>query len=304
MLGHQLQRARAHHRRSAAASAPPSAPTPGFDLVLVLDVLEHIADPADFIEHDLRPLTVAGHAGARSPSPPIPRLFGDHDRALGHHRRYTAERLLDEVAPWIDVVDHGPLFPSLVAPRAASVAVERAAAPGSASRQRHDGRRRRRTHGVGEWHHGPTHDARRCAACSPPTPRDATIRTARPPPHRTLALGVRDRRDDDRHRRSLLRRGGTLRRRRLHAARRARRHLIARRRRLDRRHAGDARLASPAGAWAATRRAVIRLDATAARRRRSAPACKRRRSPEAPRSSATSTPTSRHRSPSSSGCWR
>jgi hypothetical protein len=87
-------------------------------------------------------------------------LFGDHDRALGHHRRYTAQQLLDELAPWIEVVDHGPLFPSLVAPRAASVALE--------------GRRARRSgdrngdasgaHGVGEWHHGPTTTRLVCGA--------------------------------------------------------------------------------------------------------------------------------------------
>jgi hypothetical protein len=84
--------------------------------------------------------------------PAHPGLFGNHDRALGHHRRYTAQQLLDQVAPWIDVVDHGPLFPSLVAPRAASVALERLRARfgGDGTGASDD------SHGVGEWHHGPT----------------------------------------------------------------------------------------------------------------------------------------------------
>ena len=72
----------------------------------------------------MRPLTSPG-TPALVAVPAHPGLFGDHDRALGQHRRYTAQQLLDEVAPWIEVVDHGPLFPSLVAPRAASVALER-----------------------------------------------------------------------------------------------------------------------------------------------------------------------------------
>ena len=135
-------------------------PMPGFDLVLVLDVLEHIVDPSHFLEHDLHPLTTAG-TPALIAVPAHPGLFGDHDRALGHHRRYTPERLLAEVAPWIDVVEHGPLFPSLVAPRAAGVAIERVRARiGGAGTADVDGG----SHGVGEWHHGPTVTRAMCAA--------------------------------------------------------------------------------------------------------------------------------------------
>ena len=132
-----------------------AAPTPGFDLVLLLDVLEHIDDPVRFIEAQLHPLTIPGTAVLVA-VPAHPNLFGDHDRALGHHRRYTAERLLGEVSPWIQVVDHGPLFVSLVAPRAAGVAVERLRA-----RVRPDGDEP--THGVGEWHHGPAMTKALCA---------------------------------------------------------------------------------------------------------------------------------------------
>lgn len=125
------------------------APTPGFDLVLVLDVLEHIADPVGFIDDHLRPLTSPGTATLVA-VPAHPGLYGDHDRALGHHRRYTPERLLAEITPLLDVVDHGPLFPSLVAPRAAAVAVERLRA-----RLGGDSNGQPASHGVGEWHHGP-----------------------------------------------------------------------------------------------------------------------------------------------------
>ncbi len=120
------------------------APTPGFDLVLMLDVLEHIEDPVGFLAESLVPVTGRG-TPALVAVPAHPGLFSNHDRALGHHRRYGARELLDQLAPWIDVVDHGPLFTALVPVRAAAVAVERVrgrvAAPGQ--------------HGVGRWRGGP-----------------------------------------------------------------------------------------------------------------------------------------------------
>lgn len=115
------------------------APRPGFDLVLLLDVLEHVEDPRAFIGDELAPLTEPGTA-VLAAVPAHPRLFGDHDRALGHHRRYTARQLLDELSAWVDVVDHGPLFTSLVPVRAAAVVAERL--------------RPAERHGVGHWRHG------------------------------------------------------------------------------------------------------------------------------------------------------
>ena len=127
-----------------------TAPEPGFDLVLVLDVFEHVDDPDDFVNAQLRPVTGPG-TPALVAVPAHPFLFGDHDRALGHHRRYTSEGFLAQVSDWIDVVDHGPLFAGLVPLRAATVALERSRArrsPGSPPSA--DG------HGIGGWHRGPT----------------------------------------------------------------------------------------------------------------------------------------------------
>ncbi len=120
-----------------------SAPEPGFDLVLVLDVLEHIPDPVTFIDEQLRPLTDAG-TRVMIAVPAHPWLFGDHDRALGHERRYRPRELVAQVERWIDVIEHGPLFTSLVAPRAAGVMLERVRT-----------RRRVAQHGVGHWGGGP-----------------------------------------------------------------------------------------------------------------------------------------------------
>ena len=156
------------------------APTPGFDLVLMLDVLEHIERPADFIRYDLRPLTARG-TPALIAVPAHPHLFGDHDRALGHHRRYTPERLIAELAPWLDVVDHGPLFLSLVPPRAASVAVDWLRL--RYTELRNGDSQQAGAHGVGEWHHGPivTRAMRGVLAAD----AAATRRFARPARHLT-----------------------------------------------------------------------------------------------------------------------
>ncbi|HWL43527.1 MAG TPA: methyltransferase domain-containing protein [Ilumatobacter sp.] len=119
-------------------------PEPGFDLVLVLDVLEHIEDPAGFVTSALAPVSGPG-TPALVAVPGHPALFGNHDRALGHHRRYRAGELLAQLEPWIDVVDHGPLFTSLVPLRATTVAAERV------RRRPHEPG----AHGVGGWRGGP-----------------------------------------------------------------------------------------------------------------------------------------------------
>ncbi len=126
-----------------------AAPSPGFDLVLVLDVLEHIADPVAFVDTELRPLAAPGTA-VLAGVPAHPLLFGDHDRALGHFRRYRPRQLLDQLRAWIDIEDHGPMFTTLVAPRAASVLVERLRH--GSDDDGHDGHG---GHGAGEWHGGP-----------------------------------------------------------------------------------------------------------------------------------------------------
>ena len=119
-------------------------PSPGFDLVLMLDVLEHIDEPAAFIDGALRPLADPGTA-VLAAVPAHPALYGDHDRALGHCRRYRPTQFVEQVSAWIDVVDHGPLFASLVPLRAVTVLAERA---------RRSKRPSDSHHGVGSWSGG------------------------------------------------------------------------------------------------------------------------------------------------------
>ncbi len=117
-------------------------PGTGHDLILVLDVLEHIADPDAFVADSLQPITEPG-VPVLVAVPAYQRLFGSHDVALGHHRRYGRGQLLDQVTPWIEVVEHGSLFTSLLPLRAATVVAERYRPPTDA------------THGIGSWSAGP-----------------------------------------------------------------------------------------------------------------------------------------------------
>jgi len=58
-----------------------------FDLVLAFDVLEHIDDDKKAVGEVLRVTKKGGHLIYTVPAGPS--LFGAHDRALGHYRRYT-----------------------------------------------------------------------------------------------------------------------------------------------------------------------------------------------------------------------
>jgi SAM-dependent methyltransferase len=97
-----------------------------FDAIVMLDVLEHIADDGgflrDFVTRRLRPggrllISVPAHRA----------LYTQHDVALGHHRRYSPAQLRDVlVASGLTPLTSGGLFCSLLAPRAVAKLVERA----------------------------------------------------------------------------------------------------------------------------------------------------------------------------------
>jgi hypothetical protein len=117
------------------------APGGEFDLITVLDVLEHIDDAEGFLAGDVVPRAAPGATVVLS-VPAHPALFSAHDRMLEHHRRYQPAEFVALVGRHLQVVAHGPLFTSLLLPRAVSVGLERL------------GRRRPST-GVGAWRGGP-----------------------------------------------------------------------------------------------------------------------------------------------------
>ena len=117
----------------------PQTSEPG-RLVTLLDVLEHIPDDRGFLRDELVPLV--GENGTLIISVPAhPRLFSEHDTALGHERRYRRTELLSRISENFTVIESGPLFSSLLAPRAIQVALERLG--------RHSGEQ-----GIGGWSHG------------------------------------------------------------------------------------------------------------------------------------------------------
>jgi SAM-dependent methyltransferase len=66
------------------------------DVAVLLDVLEHMANPVRVLGNVRRALRPGG--GLVLTVPAYPCLHGDWDRALGHHRRYTARMLRAQAA--------------------------------------------------------------------------------------------------------------------------------------------------------------------------------------------------------------
>jgi 2-polyprenyl-3-methyl-5-hydroxy-6-metoxy-1,4-benzoquinol methylase len=93
-------------------------PDERFDLVLMLDVLEHTADDRATLRDVTSSLLKPGGWLLLS-VPAWPALFSHHDEILGHHRRYSPVhvRALVAEANLIEVAQ-GELFASLILPRA------------------------------------------------------------------------------------------------------------------------------------------------------------------------------------------
>lgn len=99
-------------------------PDERFDLVVMLDVLEHIDDDAAFLERRVR-RNMEPDGLALVSVPCWPALFTSHDVALGHFRRYRSRALLELLdGAGLRVLRSGGLFSSLTVPRAMAKAAE------------------------------------------------------------------------------------------------------------------------------------------------------------------------------------
>jgi SAM-dependent methyltransferase len=117
----------------------------GYEIVLALDVLEHIPEDAVFLSEIARRYTAPGGFVIIT-VPAFSALFGPHDRFLGHLRRYGRGRLLKLIEQsGLECLQWGSLFASPLILRAAAVLSEKVF-PFLRGRARR---------GVGQWRRGP-----------------------------------------------------------------------------------------------------------------------------------------------------
>ena len=114
-------------------------PEQTFDIVIMLDVLEHIEDDKAFIAHDVLP-RLKPESKIVISVPAHPSLFASHDVFLGHYRRYTRRQLLSVSRVFFRTDEHGCLFTSLALVRL----LQRVTASSSEKSES----------GVGNWHAG------------------------------------------------------------------------------------------------------------------------------------------------------
>lgn len=87
-------------------------PSTQADLVLALDVMEHVEDDRSFGRSLAGHLAPGGHLIVTVPADPA--LFGPHDVALGHFRRYRLQTLVEVLeASDLQIEQSGHLFSSL-----------------------------------------------------------------------------------------------------------------------------------------------------------------------------------------------
>ena len=66
-----------------------------YDGLFLLDVLEHVHNPAAFLDISLTHLKLGGFFLINVPTPGW--LIGRYDQALGHHKRYQLDELIAEL---------------------------------------------------------------------------------------------------------------------------------------------------------------------------------------------------------------
>lgn len=123
-------------RLEARYGASPSGTTFSFtrtrpekkvDLILMLDVIEHVEDDVGFVR-DVVDSCLGPNGVVLVSVPAWQRLFSRHDELLRHYRRYSpdqCDRVLERAG--LEIGARGGLFHSLLVPRVATVLRERAA---------------------------------------------------------------------------------------------------------------------------------------------------------------------------------
>ena len=111
------------------------------DLMLMLDIVEHVDDDEGFVIEHSRRLDAGGHLLVTVPA--FGWLFSEHDRFLEHRRRYSLAQLTDLLRrSGLNVLASGYLFGVPLVLRAGTVLAERLF------------NQRTRPRSLGEWSHG------------------------------------------------------------------------------------------------------------------------------------------------------
>jgi SAM-dependent methyltransferase len=100
-------------------------PDSRFDLVMLLDVLEHVEDDLNFLQAIVK-TNLEPDGVVLISVPAWQALYSSHDTRLRHFRRYSpaaCRRVIQDAG--LTITRHGGLFHSLLAPRAAQVAKEK-----------------------------------------------------------------------------------------------------------------------------------------------------------------------------------
>jgi Methyltransferase domain len=142
-----LQSNKRHPRLTFTAQKPDGV----HDLIVLLDVLEHVDDGRAMLVDAVQSLLTPGGLALIS-VPAWQALFSSHDTLLGHKRRFAPAELRGLVQEaGLVVVEHGQLFSSLLAPRALMKAREFLAKKPSS----HVPVPAAIETSLGSWHHGP-----------------------------------------------------------------------------------------------------------------------------------------------------
>lgn len=115
-------------------------PAGTFDVVVALDVLEHVEEDEHFLADEIVPAVARGGTAIFS-VPAHQWLYSAHDRRMQHVRRYAPGDFRDLIARHLDVAATGSLFTTLVVPRAVDALTQRVG-------------RTVDPNGIGAWQHG------------------------------------------------------------------------------------------------------------------------------------------------------
>jgi hypothetical protein len=100
------------------------------DLVLLLDVVEHIEDDLGFLKGLKESKAISTETRIMITVPAFQKLFCSHDHFLGHYRRYTNKTLLKVIRDaGFEKIKMGYFFSSLLIPRILQVIAEKISNP-------------------------------------------------------------------------------------------------------------------------------------------------------------------------------